>query len=87
MKRALLALTLLAGACGRPVPPLPPADGPGDCATARANVEQLGGCEMVMETFEQDCRDESAAEVPLGVRFPVGCLTAAHSCQEAWSCR
>lgn len=85
MRRILLLALLLSGC--RPLPPTPPPDGPGDCDTATANLTILGGCGLDMAAFPAQCRGASAAEVDIGERYPVGCVTAAKTCEEAWSCR
>jgi hypothetical protein len=85
--RALAALLLMLG-CGPPQRPLPPPlDGPGDCRTAAENLQRLGGCGLDPARVEQDCRDAEEAEADVGVRLPVGCLTAATTCDDAAICR
>ena len=87
--KALLVVALLAFGCGPQPPPrpLPPPDGPGDCSTAAANLAKLGGCGLEPARIEQDCRDATSAEAEVGERFPVGCLTAAASCETAQRCK
>lgn len=82
----LLAL-LLVGCTVTPTPVMPPPDGAGTCETACARLAELGGCGIGSATCRTDCDAESAAESEIGVRLPVGCLTAAKSCEEARSCR
>lgn len=86
----VILLTLVAGCSFHtgpdPVTPEPPSpDGPGDCSTATANLVELG-CEEA-KGFEQNCLDAQAAEAKLGIAYPVGCLTAAKSCEAARACR
>lgn len=85
----LIAAALFALECGPTPPPrpLPPPDGPGDCSTAAANLTKLGGCGLEPTRIEQDCRDAERAETEVGERFPVGCLTAAASCEAALGCK
>jgi hypothetical protein len=83
----LLSTVLSALGCGPPPRPLPPPDGPGDCSTAAANLAKLGGCGLEPARIEQDCRDATGAEAEVGERFPVGCLTAAASCEAAQRCK
>lgn len=86
--RAILAesvAAILAASCALSPPPLPPPTGPGDCASACANLERLG-CGLG-PFCEQDCEDAAAAEAEVGIRLDVACLTAAASCEEARRCR
>jgi hypothetical protein len=85
MRFVVLAFVL--ASCGPPPPQMPPEDGPGNCASATANMKRLGGCGEDMTTFESNCNDAANAERSLGVRLPVGCLTAAITCQEASRCQ
>jgi len=84
--KALIAAALLALGCGPQPRPLPPPDGPGDCTTAAANLRKLGGCGLEPARIEKDCHDAEQAEAEVGVRTPVGCLTAAPSCEAALRC-
>lgn len=85
MRHVLLALALAVGCV--PAPVVPPPDGPGDCATTEANLRKLGGCGIDLETFAKDCAAESQAESEIGVRLPLGCLSAGQTCAEEWSCK
>jgi hypothetical protein len=88
LKRASSILLLaLVGCTITPAPVMPPPDGPGDCSSACANLARLGGCGIDPATCEGDCADNGGAEAELGVRFPVGCLAAAESCDAAMLCR
>jgi hypothetical protein len=85
----VLTLALAWAASCRPLPPpLPPPEAPGTCETAFETIRQLpDGCGMNLEHFVADCHDAEAAEAQDGVRLPVGCLTAAKTCEEAMACR
>jgi len=83
MLRYLLALWLVS--CGPPPVVVVP-DGPGDCTSACANLERLGGCGIDLTNCEGLCRDAEQAEAELGVTFPVGCFSASQSCDEAGGC-
>jgi hypothetical protein len=80
-----IVLALVLASCV-PVPVMPPPDGVGNCASATENLKKLGGCGEDMTTFESNCNDAADAEASLGVRLPVGCLTAAPDCREASLC-
>lgn len=80
MLRWLLALWLIS--CGPPPVVVTP-DGPGDCASACAN---LARCKVdTTADCESRCRDAQQAEAELGVTFPVGCFSAAQ-CDEIGGC-
>jgi len=85
--RWILLAAALTGCSLTSYPPLPPPDGPGDCSSARANLERLGGCGRDVEGYEARCRDAQAAEAEIGLRHPVACMTAAVSCEELKACR
>jgi len=85
---------LLAAGCTWPPPepeppPLPPPDGAGDCSSACQNLESIDpgkGCGMPQPRCEKQCAGASKAEAKEGIRYPVGCLTAAKDCDEAGLC-
>ncbi len=92
VKRAIVmtfVMALLVAGCipKREPPPLPPSPGPGDCASAKANLSTLpDGCGVDLATFESNCRDAERAEKNLGIRFPVHCLSNAADCATARAC-
>ncbi len=69
-------------------PPLPPPDDPdATCATACENLGKLpDGCGIATAKCLKNCEGASEAEAEVGVRFPVGCIQNAKSCDEAWTC-
>jgi hypothetical protein len=67
-------------------PPLPPDPSGATCASACANLRQLGGCGNDMSRCDQDCADAEHAEAQLGIRHPVRCLTEATTCEAAKGC-
>lgn len=81
------AASAVACSAGIDAPPLPPPSGPGDCNTACANLQALGGCGVEARRCIDDCRSVTDAEADIGIRYPAGCLTAATSCAEAEVCR
>jgi hypothetical protein len=81
------ALFVACSSCEKPKPPLPPADGDGTCETAKANLEQLGGCGLDLERYVLNCHDAEKEEAEHGVRHPNTCVTTAKSCQRAFECR
>lgn len=85
--RVLALSVLLAGLAGCTLVPAKAPDGPGTCATACSNVHAIGDCGIAPETCVHDCEAESGAETEIGVQFPVGCLTAAKTCEEATRCK
>jgi hypothetical protein len=66
-------------------PVTPPTDGPGDCGTAAQNLTALECKEA--NGFQKRCEDAQRADAKLGIVFPVGCITAAKSCEEADQCK
>lgn len=88
MKRYALLPLLLAGSCSiRSVPVAPPEDVGGTCSTAQATLARLGGCGVDLATFETDCDEKARLYAEVGDRYPVGCLTASGSCEQAQACR
>lgn len=89
MTRAVYVALLVTACTITPdTPPPAPPDGAGDCHTACATLTRLGGCNLIApETCEKDCNTELNNEAAIGVRFPVGCLTVAKSCEEALQCK
>lgn len=84
------ALALLLAGCvvtPAPAPPLPPPeDVSGTCETAAENLRKLGGCGLDLARVQADCDDAVKADESVGLRFPVGCLTAAKDCAQARIC-
>lgn len=86
MKHIIISIVLI-GCTVQTVPVVPPPDGPGTCETACQRLQELGGCGVRVDTCPEDCRAAREAEEGVGVRFPVGCLTAVSSCAEAERCQ
>lgn len=89
-----ILLFLLAG-CPDPRPPrpkpLPPEGdaGTATCSTACSNMRSLG-CDLGEPTKKgRTCEEvcEAVRGENFGAGFPVGCLTASPSCEEAGRCR
>lgn len=78
-------MNLVFGGCT--VRHLPPPDASGDCSSAASALTVLGGCGVDLSRFEQDCRDAERAEAQIGLRYPVGCLSSATTCEAARACR
>lgn len=86
MRRLVVLLALAVTACVYPAPPPePPPDGPGTCGDACRNLDRLG-CGLGPECLDL-CESAASAEDDVGERLPVGCLTAAETCDEAALCR
>lgn len=82
-----LSIALALAGCTIVPPPAPP-DVPGaTCETWCAHAAELGGCGLEADRCLQDCRDADKAERSIGRRQPLGCLTAARSCDEAMRCK
>lgn len=90
-RAALLGLLALAG-LGCTVQPsvlpvVPPDDGPGTCETARETATKLGSCGVDLATFLERCENRVRAYAQADAVYPLGCLTAARSCDEFRACR
>ena len=83
----VFALARMLAACTVLPKPLPPPDGPGDCASACATLSKLGGCGADMTVCQQDCEAATRVEAEIGVRWPAHCLTVAESCEAALRCQ
>lgn len=86
---ALLALLALLPACSLTMQPErapAPPDGPGDCPTMCTHLHALGDCGIPAAECLGECEGASTAESEIGRHFPVGCLTAAATCEEARRC-
>ena len=81
----LLSAVLVACNVYQTPPPGPPPDGPGTCGSACRNLDRLG-CGLGPDCLDL-CEQTMAAEADVGERLPVGCLTAAETCDAAALCR
>ena len=87
MKLSLSVVLVVLAGCPKPQPPLDPSDPNATCATACQNVAEMrckGWTTPKGGTCEEVC---GLAAEAAAVAWPVGCLSAARSCDDADRCR
>ena len=82
---ALVPLVFVVG-CPRPEPPLDPSDPKATCETACENVRDMS-CSGWSTPKGATCEDACENAAANAVAWPVGCLSAARSCDAADRCR
>lgn len=84
---ALAAFIIGLSACPKPQPPLDPSDPNATCDTACTNVREMGCTDWVTTPKAGYCSDVCENAAKNAIAWPVGCISAAKSCDEANRCR